>query len=180
MLYLASSSPSRATLLKEANIAFKQIIINYDENLVKKEKPSSYVQKIVLEKEKQFFAQYPNFKNVLLADSIVCVENEILTKAKDDEEAFRMLNMQNGKNISVLSAMILILENKKIYNLSKCDLILDKFNSKDMQEYIDSKLYKSKAGAVMCEGFHKKYIKKIIGHQSTAFGLNIELLKAFL
>lgn len=59
-------------------------------------------------------------------------------------------------------------------------MILDKFDLKDMQEYVESKLYQGKAGAVMCEGFHKKYIKKIIGHQSTALGLNIELLKAFL
>ncbi|HEC1810556.1 TPA: Maf family protein, partial [Campylobacter lari] len=48
MLYLASSSPSRIALLKEANIAFEQIIIDYNESLVKKGNPSSYVQKIVL------------------------------------------------------------------------------------------------------------------------------------
>ncbi|EPP1572962.1 septum formation inhibitor Maf [Campylobacter lari] len=180
MLYLASSSPSRVALLKETNIAFEQIIIDYDESLVKKDNPSSYVQKIVLEKERQFFAKYPDLKNVLFADSIVCAQNIILTKAKSDNEAFNMLNLQSGKSISVLSAMILVLEDKKIFNLSKCDLILDKFDLKDMQEYIESKLYQGKAGAVMCEGFHKKYIKKIIGHQSTALGLNIELLKAFL
>ncbi|AJC86515.1 septum formation inhibitor Maf [Campylobacter sp. RM16704] len=180
MLYLASSSPSRVALLKKANIAFEQIIIDYDESSIKKEKPNSYVQKIVLEKERQFFAQYPNFKNVLFADSIVCIENEILTKAKNDNEAFKMLNLQNGKSISILSAMVLILENKKIFNLSKCDIILDEFDLKDMQIYVNSKLYQGKAGAVMCEGFHKKYIRKIIGHQSTALGLNIELLKAFL
>ncbi|WP_257928909.1 septum formation protein Maf [Campylobacter lari] len=180
MLYLASSSPSRVALLKEANIAFEQIIIDYDESLVKKDNPSSYVQKIVLEKERQFFTKYLDLKNVLFADSIVCAQNIILTKAKSDNEAFNMLNLQSGKSISVLSAMILVLEDKKIFNLSKCDLILDKFDLKDMQKYIESKLYEGKAGAVMCEGFHKKYIKKIIGHKSTALGLNIELLKAFL
>ncbi|QOR00728.1 septum formation inhibitor Maf [Campylobacter sp. 2014D-0216] len=180
MLYLASSSPSRVALLKEANIAFEQIIVDYDESLAIKDNPNSYVQKTVLEKERQFFVKHPDLKNVLFADSIVCAQNTILTKAKNDNEAFNMLNLQSGKSISILSAMILILDNKKIFNLSKCDLILDKFDPQDMQEYIDSKSYEGKAGAVMCEGFHKKYIKKIIGCQSTALGLNIELLKAFL
>ncbi|MBX1886486.1 septum formation inhibitor Maf [Campylobacter peloridis] len=180
MLYLASSSPSRVALLKKANIAFEQIILDYDESLVKKENPSSYVQKIVLEKQRQFFAKYPDFKNVLFADSIVCIENTIFTKAKNDSQAFEMLNLQSGKNVSILSAMILNLEHKQLFSLSKCDLILDHFDHKHMQEYIDSKLYQGKAGAIMCEGFHKKYIKKIIGHESTALGLDIELLKAFL
>lgn len=108
MLYLASSSPSRVALLKEANIAFEQIIIDYNESLVKKGNPSSYVQKIVLEKERQFFTKYVDLKNVLFADSIVCAQNIILTKAKSDNEAFNMLNLQSGKSISVLSAMILV------------------------------------------------------------------------
>ncbi|WP_291949566.1 septum formation inhibitor Maf [Campylobacter sp.] len=178
MLYLASSSTSRANLLKKANIDFEQIFFDYDEN-IKKDSPYLYVQKVVLEKQKQFFIKNSNFKNILFADSIVCIENEILTKAKNDDEAFKMLNMQSGKKISVLSAMILILKDKKIINLSKSDMVLDHFEKSDMINYIDSKLYQNKAGAVMIEGFHKKYIKKIIGNQSTILGLNIEILKAF-
>lgn len=54
MLILASSSVSRSNLLKEAKIEFQQISFDYDENLDKNLKPSIYVQKIVLEKERQF------------------------------------------------------------------------------------------------------------------------------
>ncbi|MCR6584881.1 septum formation inhibitor Maf [Campylobacter insulaenigrae] len=178
MLYLASSSTSRANLLKEAGINFEQIFFNYDEN-IKEESPYLYAQKVVLEKQKQFFAKHSNFESVLFADSIVCIENQILTKPKNDDEALKMLNMQSGRSISVISAMILILKNKKIINLSKGDLVLDHFDNDDMLNYIDSKLYQNKAGGVMSEGFHKKYIKKIIGNQSTILGLNIEILKAF-
>lgn len=179
MLYLASSSNSRANLLKEVHINFKQIFFDYNEKCVQDKNPFSYVQKVVFEKEKQFLEKHCEFKNILFADSIVCVENEIFTKATNDEEALKMLKFQSGKTISVLSAMILILDNKKLINLSKSDLILKHFDEKDLQSYIDSKLYQNKAGAVMSEGFHKKYIKKIIGNQSTILGLNIEILKAF-
>ncbi|EHU9632494.1 Maf family protein, partial [Campylobacter jejuni] len=56
MLILASNSISRANLLKTAKIDFKQVSFDYDENLNKNISPFLYVQKIVLEKERQFLS----------------------------------------------------------------------------------------------------------------------------
>lgn len=100
MLILASSSVSRSNLLKEAKIEFQQISFDYDENLDKNLKPSIYVQKIVLEKERQFCTTYEEkFKDetLLFADSIVCIGDKILTKANTKEEACEMLDLQDGK-----------------------------------------------------------------------------------
>lgn len=107
MLILASSSVSRSNLLKEAKIEFQQISFDYDENLDKNLKPSIYVQKIVLEKERQFCTTYEEkFKDetLLFADSIVCIGDKILTKANTKEEACEMLDLQDGKCASILSA----------------------------------------------------------------------------
>lgn len=110
MLILASSSISRSNLLKEAKIEFQQISFDYDENLDKNLKPSIYVQKIVLEKERQFCTTYEEkFKDetLLFADSIVCIGDKILTKANTKEEACEMLDLQDGKCASILSAFLL-------------------------------------------------------------------------
>lgn len=182
MLYLASSSTSRARLLKEAQITFVQQICDYDENLDKNLKPSVFVQRVVLEKEMQFKQKFEDLKNatLLFADSIVSLENQILTKAQNDEEALIMLKAQSGKSVSVLSAFLLTCPQKRVFSLSKSTLFFKEFDEDDLRVYIQSKDYLDKAGALMCEGFHQKYCVKIVGKLSTALGLDIENLKAYL
>ncbi|MCW1360988.1 septum formation inhibitor Maf [Campylobacter sp. US33a] len=183
MIILASNSISRANLLKDAGIDFKQVGFDYNENLNKNLSPSVYVQKIVLEKEKQFLESFKDeFKNemLLFADSIVCVDNKILTKAKDKEEAYKMLSLQNNYKASILSAFLLSNPKKRIFSLSKTTLYFKKFDENALKKYVESEIFKGKAGAIMCEGFHKDYIYKQIGNLSTALGLDTKTLKAYL
>lgn len=183
MLYLISSSTSRADLLKNARIAFTQINFDFDESLEKNIPASVYVQRVVLEKEKQFCANLDaNFKDktLLFADSIVCVKNQILTKAQSKEEAYKMLTLQSNESVSILSAFVLKSPQKKVFSLSKTTLFFKEFETKALQDYVESGLYQGKAGAVMCEGFHKNYIIKQLGNLSTALGLDTLTLKAYL
>ncbi|ARE80050.1 septum formation inhibitor Maf [Campylobacter helveticus] len=181
MLVLASSSKIRATLLQNEGIEFKQVSFDYDEGLTKDINASLYVQKIVLEKERQFCEKNTHKdENLLFTDSVVSVKGQILTKAKNDEEALKMLQMQSQNEVSILSAFLLQSPKKKIFSLSKTTLFLDKFDEDDLKTYIQSKLYLNKAGAIMCEGFHQKYILRQIGTLNTALGLDTQTLKAYL
>ncbi|MGH2327332.1 septum formation inhibitor Maf [Campylobacter taeniopygiae] len=183
MLILASSSSSRAKLLREENIEFKQITFNYDENLNKNILASLYVQNVVIQKEKQFFAAFEkDFENgtVLFADSIVCVGDKILTKAKDKNEAYEMLALQDGKSVSILSAFLLVNTQKRVFSLSKTTLYFRKFDENALRDYVENNLFQGKAGCIMHEGFHGQFIKKQIGNSSTALGLDIQTLKAYL
>lgn len=180
MLYLASSSKIRAKILQDKNIKFTQINFKYDESGIKEKNPLLYAQQVVLNKKEQFFNTYKNYDKVLFADTIVSIDNKILTKAKNDQQALNMLNMQSDNKVKIISAMIFCSNEKIIQALSTTTLFFDKFDKNDVNAYINSKLYKEKAGAIMCEGFHKKYIKQQIGFTSTALGLNINLLKVYL
>ncbi|NDJ26457.1 septum formation inhibitor Maf [Campylobacter sp. MIT 12-8780] len=190
MLYLASSSSSRARLLKQNGFEFSQLQVSFDESSVDKNlKPEIYVQKVLELKEKLFFkskefkALKANFdeKNdsIVFADSIVSVDDIILTKAHNDEEALEMLSLQNAKKLSIISALS-ISSHKKITALSLAKLTLAPFEEKELRAFIASKAYLGKAGCVECEGFHKKYILKLQGELSTALGLDISILKAYL
>ena len=54
MITLASSSPTRANLLKNAGIEFKQISCSFDESMIAKElKPEIYVQNVAKAKKEQ-------------------------------------------------------------------------------------------------------------------------------
>ncbi|MBC5856847.1 septum formation inhibitor Maf [Campylobacter jejuni] len=183
MLILASSSISRANLLKTAKIDFKQVGFDYDENLDKNTLPFLYVQKIVLEKERQFLSALgKDFQNqsLLFADSIVCIDEKILTKARDKKEAYEMLALQNGKYASVLSAFLLVKPEKRVFSLSKTTLYFKNFDENALKDYVENNLYKGKAGCIMCEGFHQNFITQQVGNLSTALGLDIQTLKVYL
>lgn len=183
MLILASSSSSRAKLLRKENIEFKQIAFDYDENLNKNIPANLYVQNVVLEKEKQFLAIFEkDFLNetILFADSIVCIGNKILTKANDKNEAYEMLALQDGKSASILSAFLLVSAQKRVFSLSKTTLYFKKFDKNALSDYVENGLYQGKAGCIMHEGFHGKFILKQIGKSSTALGLDTQTLKAYL
>ena len=182
MLVLASSSLSRARLLKEAGISFRQEIINYDESKVSKDlEPLIFVQRVLLEKEKQFDEKFANFKeNVLFADSIVNMNGKIYGKAKDKNEALKMLNLQSEKNLCILSAFIFRSKEFKLMSVSSTFLKFKEFDKEKLKAYIENEGFLGKAGAVECEGFHKEFITEMKGEPSTALGLDIKTLKAYL
>lgn len=190
MLYLASSSSSRARLLKENGFEFSQCQVSFDESSIDKSlKPELFVQKVLELKEKLFFeskefealkAKFDEKNDTLIfADSIVSVDEIILTKAHNDDEALKMLRFQNAKEVCIISALSLF-SHRKITALSLAKLTLAPFDEKELKAFITSKAYLGKAGCVECEGFHAKYILKLQGELSTALGLDISILKAYL
>lgn len=180
MITLASSSPTRANLLKDAGINFTQISFQFDESKIEKNvKPEIYVQNVVKAKKEQFLKENMGFKNLLFADSCVACGDKILGKAKDKKEAITMLNLQSGNECSVYTAMIFLGEFELI-NVSKTTYKFKKFDEHDLNEYIKNNEWQGKAGAMTIENFNKKYIISQHGETSTAMGLNLKILKAFL
>ncbi|WP_107953254.1 septum formation inhibitor Maf [Campylobacter concisus] len=180
MITLASSSPTRANLLKEAGINFTQFFFQFDEGKIEKNvKPEIYVQNVVKAKKEQFLKENIGLKNLLFADSCVACGDKILGKAKDEKEAIAMLNLQSGNECSVYTAMIFLGEFELI-NVSKTTYKFKKFNEHDLNEYIKNNEWQGKAGAMTIENFNKKYIISQHDETSTAMGLNLKILKAFL
>lgn len=180
MINLASSSVTRARILKDFGISFIQIPFKYDENLGIKKDPLTYTYNIVKAKEMQFLKKFPDLTNVLFADSVVVVNNQIYGKAKDDAQARDMLLAQSGNLASVVSSFIFIRQNLRLENTSITTYKFKKFDTDEIDAYIKSKDCYGKAGAMMIEGFNKKYIISQVGNTSTAMGLNAEILKAYL
>ena len=111
MIFLASSSQTRAKILRQSGINFEQIFFNYDEGGVDKNLPPHvYVQKIVAAKKEQFLKANSGVKNVVFADSVVVCDGKILGKAKDENEAFKMLKMQSENTARIVTAMIFLSE----------------------------------------------------------------------
>ena len=180
MIVLASSSPTRANLLKNAGIEFRQISFSFDESKIAKSlKPEIYVQNVVKAKKEQFLKANSELLNLLFADSCVACGDQILGKAKDENEALDMLNLQSESECSVYTAMIFV-GKFELINVSKTTYKFAKFDKQDLEKYLKNGDWQGKAGAMTIENFNKKYIISQHGETSTAMGLNLKILKAFL
>ena len=181
MIILASSSVTRAKVLRDHGVKFEQVFFDYDEGGVDKNLPPHvYVQKIVAAKKEQFLKANENAKNVVFADSVVVCGDKILGKAKDEQEALKMLQMQSGNVARIVTAMIFLGEKFELINVSFAEYKFAKFDEADLHNYLSGDLWQGKAGAMTIENFNKKYILSQNGETSTAMGLNVKILKAFL
>lgn len=181
LIRLASSSPTRAKLLSDAGFKFIQESVEFDEESIKATSPKNFVYLATVGKYeanlKAFgFEDYP----LLVADTVVTSQNKILRKAKDVEDAKKILLTQSGNVTSIVTCMIYHSKKQKIVDISQTDYIFEKFDEQDLENYLQSGEWKDKAGACMVEGFCKKYIKEVRGFESTAMGLNTEILDVFL
>ncbi|ASM35678.1 Maf-like protein [Campylobacter sputorum subsp. bubulus] len=180
MLTLASSSQTRAEILRANGISFNQIKLNFKEEVERVGTPSKYVLDVVKSKQKEFFDIYPDMQNVLFADSIVSIEDKIFGKAKYEKDALDMLLAQSGNIVSVFSAMLFCSQKFEMISVNETKFEFLKFEENDLNFYLQSNEWQGKAGAMMIEGFNKKYIKSYSGYLSNARGLCVEILKAFL
>ena len=181
MIHLASNSKSRALLLNNFNIEFKQQAPHYDEELIqtKTAKDFAYIaSKGKLESAiKEFGLETP----LLTADSVILSANgELLRKPKNIDDAKRILELQSGSSMAIISAMHYKTKDFYLSDVSATYYNFEKFNPKDLDKYLESNLWDGKAGGCMVEGFCKKYIKFVQGNESTAMGLNVERLLGWI
>ena len=180
MILLASKSETRAALLEKMGIPFLQKGCDFDEEQIKADSPKNFVYQAVLGKsevcEKEFGSGLP----ILVADTVVTANGEILRKAKDKEDARRILLTQSGNKVSIITCMKYLSAKKMLLDISSTDYYFKPFDENELERYLDSGEWKGKAGACMVEGFCRPYIDKVFGHESTAMGLCVEKLLPFL
>ena len=181
MIRLGSNSPTRALILKNANINFIQNGGTFDEDSIKTTNPKSFCYEATKGKFEELYKKYGvKQMPLLVADSVVTSNGLLLRKAKDKNDARRMLEIQSGNKTSVITCMIYKSQEKEIIDVSITTYLFEKFNQNHMNEYINSGECFGKAGAIMVEGFCKSYIKSVQGYESTAMGLCVEKLKAYI
>ena len=180
MIILASSSTTRADILREFGIEFIQKGVDFDEDSLKYTTPKEFVYYATLGKFDTAVKKFGIKTPLLVADTVVTADNQILRKAKNRDDAKRILKLQSGNRVSIITCMIYKSKSKEFLDLSTTDYIFEKFDEDELKEYLNGEEWVGKAGACMVEGFCQKYIKEVIGLESIAKGLGIEKLLPFL
>src|ERR1700684_1099 len=96
MLILASASPRRQELLRNAAIPFEVQPADIDETPLPGELPRDCVERLAREKALKVFRERPE-DYVLGADTIVVIDEAILGKPRDAADAARMLRLLSGR-----------------------------------------------------------------------------------
>ena len=104
MLVLASASPRRQELLRNAGIAFVARPTDIPETPNKDEAPRAFAERMAREKALAVFRQQPE-DFVLGADTIVVVDAEILGKPRNNADAARMLRLLSGRTHQVITGV---------------------------------------------------------------------------
>ncbi len=180
MIILASNSISRAKILTDAGVAFRQKGCDFDEESIIASSPKNFVYQATLGKYKECKKVLGLETPILVADTVVTSHNQILRKAKDVEDARRILTLQSGSVTSIITCMIYASKKLFFLDIASTDYLFDAFPEDKLEAYLSSGEWMGKAGACMVEGFCKPYIKSVKGLESNAMGLGIEKLLPFI
>ncbi|MEA1879753.1 MAG: septum formation inhibitor Maf [Campylobacterota bacterium] len=177
MIHLASNSPSRALLLSNSGVKFVQKSPQYDEETILTTVAKDFVYTASKGKLDAAIREFGLDIPLLCADTVIAAyDGSILRKAKSAEDARRILNIQSASTISIISSFHYKSKTLAFSDISATHYHFSKFEEDDLEAYLESGLWQGKAGGCMVEGFCKKYIKSVDGYESTAMGLQVEVL----
>ena len=187
-LILASKSKVRKDILSQNGISCEVKPSNLDEdpiklNLVKQGASPEIISKNLAELKANKVSSQANDKIVLGADSVIDLENMVISKPRDRGEAIKILKKLNGKTHFLISSICLSLNGRMIWNYTdRASLKMKTFKEEELKEYLskisDEKLYSYNVYQVEGEG--KKLFEKIDGDKDTIMGLPIKKLKEYL
>jgi septum formation protein len=178
---LCSGSETRALLLNNAAIDFMQSPVDFDEDQIIATSPKNFVYQATRGKYEAALKHFGYQEMPLLvADTVVTSQGQILRKAYSIDEARETLMTQSGHITSIITCMIYKSPTMELLDISSTDYIFSDFDPADLEAYLQSGEWRGKAGACMVEGFCKSYIKEVRGFESTAMGLSTEVLKTFM
>jgi septum formation protein len=189
MLVLASASPRRQELLRNAGIPFVAQPTHIPEVPQPGEAPRSFAERMAREKALAVFRQRPN-DFVLGADTIVVIDGEILGKPRDDADAARMLRLLSGRKHQVTTGVCLAgklrTENGNLATgfedvRSETTLVtMTALTDDDIRSYISTGEPMDKAGAYAIQGRASRWVSRIEGDYFNVVGLPVSLVYKML
>ncbi|EPZ55739.1 septum formation protein Maf [[Clostridium] sordellii ATCC 9714] len=119
---------------------------------------------------------------VIGADTIVVLDNEILGKPKNEDEAFDMLSKLSNREHQVITGMSIvnIENNKKIVDYTISNVKFKNLTDQDIRDYISTGECLDKAGSYGIQGYGALLVKEIQGDYFNIVGLPISKLSDIL
>jgi septum formation protein len=180
-LILASKSPRRSQLLREAGFNFSVETFEVDESF----SPDMVVEDVapwLAQKKAQAAAHLIQDQEIILsADSVVILDQQIFNKPADYDEAFRMIRALSGRQHTVVTGVCLLGKEKEVLVAGHTKVWFAELSDAEIDFYIRTCAPFDKAGAYGAQDWigHCK-ITRIEGTFQNVMGLPVDLVYAAL
>jgi len=183
-IYLASKSPRRRELLRQIGVDFELLLLGsqdtentdaVNEDVLPGEFPHDYVRRI--SREKADFAWHSLKQRrllprpVLTADTTVVLNNKILGKPQDKNEAAAILRELSGETHKVLTCVTVRTKDQLLQALQESEVTFASLSDDTISHYCNTLEPYDKAGAYGIQGLAAKFITRISGSYSGIVGL---------
>ena len=176
---LASSSPRRAELLRNAGIPFTLCTVEVAEVRRPQEWPEDFVRRIAEEKAAAAFARHPE-KFVLGADTVVIIEGQMLGKPADEKDATRMLRLLSAGSHLVTTGVCLRGPGIEDTRAETTTVSFSPLSDEEIAEYVGTGEPMDKAGAYGIQGIASRWVTHLDGCYFNVMGLPVPLVYRML
>ena len=170
-LVLASKSPRRSEILKNAGIDFTVRVADADETIPDGTKPEDAV--VFLAARKALAVERADDETVLGADTIVVLDDKILGKPKDKDDAYNMIKSLSGRVHSVFTGVCAVGNGVSLTFAEETKVEFYPLSEDEINEYINTDEPYDKAGAYGIQGLASKFIRGIQGDYFNVVGLPV-------
>jgi septum formation protein len=181
-IYLASASPRRQALLREAGVRFELLLADAHEDaealehIRRGESPTAYVERVAIAKANAGWARMLRrglaTAPVLGADTTVAVGGTILAKPTDAADAIRMLQRLSGRSHRVLTAVAVARGPSRIEQcITVSRVSFARLSRPAIEAYVATGEPLDKAGAYAIQGGAAAFVRRIEGSYTGIVGL---------
>ena len=179
-LVLASASPRRQQLLREAGYEFAVFPANIDEEVYPNLMPIELARHLSFEKAKAVAARFPN-DVVLAADTVVAFGDRAMSKPEDAEDARRMLTLLSGTTHIVITGVTVMQKESDVRQtrVAMSAVRMRALSQAEIEGYIATGQWEGKAGGYGIQD-NDPFVTRLSGSHTNVVGLPMELVEKIL
>ena len=172
-LILASASPRRAQVLRDAGISFSVVSSAIDETPYPEETPQRMVERLADAKAELVAAGAVGPAILVAADTVVALDGQVLGKPRSTDDARRMLQLFSGRTHAVVTgvSMIRLPEMERRRFVETTLVTFRSLSADEISRYLATEEPYDKAGAYAIQGQAGRYIPRIDGCYFNVVGL---------
>ncbi|MDO7906888.1 Maf family protein [Paenibacillus sp. JX-17] len=184
-IILASTSPRRRELIASLGLPYEFMPSHADESTPETWTPEDIVEKLSLRKAGAILAEVQKLGRcgvIVGSDTIVVLDGKVLGKPRDEEDAFRMLNMLQGRRHQVFTGVACLdaETGRQLVKHRSTYVTMKPLDKSAIRAYIRSGEPSDKAGAYGIQGLGAVLIDYIEGCYFNVVGLPVSLLSDML
>ena len=178
-LILASRSPRRARLLREAGYEFEVMPADVDESRLDGEPPRRYVSRLAARKASAV-APRAGERIVVAADTVVLIDGLVLGKPADRRAAVSMLGRLSGRTHEVLTGVVVARGGRLLDAVEVTRVTFATLDGARIAWYAGTGEPDDKAGAYAVQGIGSRFIERIEGSYTNVVGLPVAVVDDFV